>query len=406
MTDPISEPAVADPVTANAVLIGVFSFFGIVLNIVPLIMLYRVRSLPGITLIANNMLFTLWTFINVCIWPSDNFAIWWGGAGLCDIQATLRTPMYTLLALSVCVLTRDLSRAVDVDNPRLFESQAQRRRRIVVDFLCIFALPILQLPLHYVVQYNRYSIMPVYGCVDLLDDSWPRIVLMSMWPLLIGLLNCYYSSESTCIASILSYHSPFFVVLIIVRLRQHRGRLSSTLSRTSSGLGARKFLKLFSLTTLILAIYLPVLGYFFYTNVREPFIPYSWDRIHNPLVWNQVLYIHSYDFPDVQYWPWIPIAFAFIIFIWYGLTHEAIECHRRSLVFCGFAKIWPCLNEPHLPHRADRSNLSSRGSWVAKLDIFEKTAAYLDSSKNQKCQVTHIEQVTSSAPDSGFCSEM
>jgi pheromone a factor receptor len=203
--DPNPEPMVADPITANAVLIGVFSFFGIILNIVPLIMLCRVRSLPAITLIANNMLFTFWTFIDVCIWPTDNFAIWWGGAGLCDIQSTLRTPMYTLLALSVCILTRDLARAVDVNNARLFESKAQRRRRHVVDVLCIFGLPILQLPLHYVVQYNRYAILPVYGCVDLLDDSWPRVVLLSIWPLLIGILNCYYSSKSTCIASSLSY---------------------------------------------------------------------------------------------------------------------------------------------------------------------------------------------------------
>jgi pheromone a factor receptor len=198
----------------------------------------------------------------------------------------------------------------------------------------------------------------------------------------------------------------FFAVLTIIRLREHRGRLSSTISRTSSGgLDSRKFLKLFGLTILLLAIYLPVLGYFFYTNVREPFVPYSWNRIHNPLVWDQVLYFHSSDFPDVQYWPWIPIVFTFILFLWYGLAPEAIECYRRGLVFCGFAKIWPSLNEPYQPRRENRSNLSSRGSWVAKLDIFEKTAAYLDSSKNQKRQVTHVEQVTSPAPGSAFCSQ-
>ena len=190
-----SLPSITLPLTANAVLIGAFSFLGIILNIVPLIMLCQINSLPAITVIANNLLLLLWTFLNVCLWPQDDFASWWNGVGLCDVQATLRTPTYTLLATSVCVLTRDLSRAVDVEHPRLFESPSQRRRRHMIDALCIFALPILQVPLHYVVQYNRYSIMATYGCVDLLDDSWPRVVLLSMWPLLVGFLNVYYSCK-------------------------------------------------------------------------------------------------------------------------------------------------------------------------------------------------------------------
>jgi pheromone a factor receptor len=188
-----------------------------------------------------------------------------------------------------------------------------------------------------------------------------------------------------------------FVVLTILRLRQHRGRLSSTLSRTSSGLDSRKFLKLFALTTILLIIYLPMLAYWFYANMPDPFIPYSWDRIHNPEIWNQVIYFHTNDFQEVQYWPWVPIGLAFILFFWYGLAYEGIECYRRTLVFCGFAKLWPSLLVPHQPRGNNRSNLSSRHSWVAKLDIFEKTAAYLDSSKTRKSKDTRDGQATSLA---------
>ena len=172
------------------------------------------------------------------------------------------------------------------------------------------------------------------------------------------------------------------------------------LSHTSSGLDTGKFLKLFTLTGMLLVIYLPVLGYFFYTNVRQPFIKYSWNRIHDPLIWNQVLFFHTADFPETQYWPWVPIGFAFVLFFWYGLAHEGIECYRRTLVFCGFGSFWPSLKEPRPVRRNNRSNLSSRGSWVAKLDIFERTVAYFDGSKNQKSEVTHDEQVTSTS-----CSE-
>jgi pheromone a factor receptor len=82
-----------------------------------------------------------------------------------------------------------------VDHARLFESRKQRRRRHIFDVLFIFGLPVLQSALHYVVQDSRFAILPVYGCVDLLDDSWPRIIIMSMWPLLFGVLTCYFSSK-------------------------------------------------------------------------------------------------------------------------------------------------------------------------------------------------------------------
>lgn len=383
-----TEAPVAYPLTANAVLIPIFAGVGIFCNIVPLVILSRVRNLAAVTLIGTNMLINIWTFINACIWPTDDFASWWNGVGLCDIESTLRTPLYTLLALAVCVLTRDLARAVDVDNPCLFETPAKRRRRIVFDVLCIFGLPLIQLPLHYVVQYNRYSIIAIYGCVDLLDNSWPRIVLLSMWPMLIGLLNCYYSRKSfrTTLSFIVT--NAKFAVLTIFRLRKHRGRLSSTLSRTGSGLDARKFLKLFAMTSVVLIIYLPVICYFFYTNIPNPFVAYSWNRIHNPVVWNYVIYFHTADYPDVQYWPWVPIGLAFILFFWYGLTYEAIECYRRFLVICGLGKFWPTLREPYQRKRNTRASMSTRQSWVAKFDMLEKAAKYLDGDK-QKSQDSH-----------------
>lgn len=184
------------PLTVNAVLIPTFAAIGIIINIVPARLLAQVKNLPAVTLVITNMVTNLWSFLNGVIWPTEDWSRWWNGVGFCDIQVILQTPLYTLYVLATCLLMRDLARAVDVDNPCLFETPARRRRRLILDVLCIFGPPIIQLPLHYVVQPSRFGISPIYGCVDILDNSWPEIVLLSMWPLLIGILSCYYACKS------------------------------------------------------------------------------------------------------------------------------------------------------------------------------------------------------------------
>jgi hypothetical protein len=172
--------------------------------------------------------------------------------------------------------------------------------------------------------------------------------------------------------------------------------LSSTLSRTSSGLDSRQFLKLFTLAVILLLIYLPAVCYFFYTNIPDPFVPYSWSRIHNSMAWDQILYLHTADFPDVQYWPWVPVGLSYILFFWYGFSHEAIECYRNGLILCGFANYCPILKRPHEPRRRNRSNISSRKSWLAKFDFIERTVVYLDGTKNRS-QTGQDEEAAGSA---------
>ena len=181
--------------TANCWALVVCSFLALTSNIVPLITLVRVRNLAAVTLVIANEVSLFWIFLNPLIWHNDNQAAWWNGHGLCDLEVAIRTPWYTLLASATCRLVMDLARAVNVDNPRLFENRTQRRRRIFFDCLFIFGIPFIQLCLHYLVQVQRYAIIAVYGCVDFLDLSWPRVVIMSMWPLLFGILNCWYSSK-------------------------------------------------------------------------------------------------------------------------------------------------------------------------------------------------------------------
>lgn len=169
----------------------------------------------------------------------------------------------------------------------------------------------------------------------------------------------------------------FLIVLVIVRLRRHRGTLSSTLSSTGSSFTARKFMKLFIITLSLLILYLPVTLAFFYFNLPLPLIPYSWSRVHDPKVWPVVFFLTDADFPRTPYYGWPSIGMSIASFLFFGLNSEAIDIYRKFAVKTGLAYLWPSLRESRL----DRRRNSSSGSWRSHFDVIGKALAYFDSAR-------------------------
>jgi pheromone a factor receptor len=185
------------PILPNSILLPFFASTAIVSNWVSFISLYRVKNLPACTMIVVTILMNFYTFINAIIWPNDNISSWWNGHGLCDVEVLTRSVCATLIATATACLSRNLAQAVDAENPRLFETATQRRRRHIGEFLFIFGIPFVELVTHYVYQASRYAIITIYGCVDVIDYSWPSLVLILIWPTFFSLLNCYYGGTST-----------------------------------------------------------------------------------------------------------------------------------------------------------------------------------------------------------------
>lgn len=169
--------------------------------------------------------------------------------------------------------------------------------------------------------------------------------------------------------------------MIIIRLRRHHGVLSNTLSSTGSGLSARRFVKLFFLSGCILVVYLPVTLYYFYLNVYFPYIPYSWSRVHDPEVWNQIVFIATNLAPRVQYNGWVGIVMACFLVFLYSFGSEGKEIYKGWLVGCGLGKIFPSLLKPgELPMH--RRGSSSRVSRTSRFDAVTMAIHYFDGIKN------------------------
>jgi pheromone a factor receptor len=194
MMDGSTRPA-SGSTTPNAILLPICAALMIAANYVPLLLLLKVRKLAACSLVIVLAIENAFTFINAILWPNDNTAKWYSGVGVCDVQVAIRAPLTTLLASSTAYLSWDLAQALDTNNPRLYEAQQARRRRIAIELLFCFVVPALQVALQYVVLTNRFSVATIYGCSGYWDNSWPSVVIFAIWPPIFALLNCCFACK-------------------------------------------------------------------------------------------------------------------------------------------------------------------------------------------------------------------
>src|SRR5690348_7283483 len=83
-TIPIAPPRA--PTTAHAYTIPALSLFGILILIVPFIFHLRARNTGACALIAYLSLYNLMVLVNAIVWPDENYAEWFDGVGLCDVE--------------------------------------------------------------------------------------------------------------------------------------------------------------------------------------------------------------------------------------------------------------------------------------------------------------------------------
>ncbi|PVH82248.1 fungal pheromone STE3G-protein-coupled receptor, partial [Cadophora sp. DSE1049] len=314
---------VANP--GNAIALPLFAALALLITYLPLRSFYRVKNIAACSMMAVIIIINLMALINGILWPSDDWTKWWMGYGLCDIEVILRFPITMALATSLCCLTKGLADALDTEHAVFNPSKAQRRRKVIGDVMFCWFVPVMMMALHYIVQAGRYMIIPVWGCADQLDNSWPMLVIIIMWCPMFTLLNVYYGA------------------LMFFRLYRHRKTISAALTSTGSGLAPRKFIKLVLISVLLIVIYLPIQTLFVFYAIPSKFVPYSWSRVHNPATWPLILFLHTGMQPSLQWAGWAGVASSAFMFAFFGFNDDAVDTYRAALVKCGAGKIWPSL---------------------------------------------------------------
>jgi pheromone a factor receptor len=133
---------------------------------------------------------------------------------------------------------------------------------------------------------------------------------------------------------------------VVYRVRKHRQQFGDLLA-SGSGMNRSLFIRLFSMSFLLLWVFLPMQFYILATNVTFHFHAYSWSLVHGPDWW------HIVKLPSggtVHYDRWIRASLGIVVFLFFGLGTEAQRMYREWLIRAGLDRVFPAL---FLPKRED-----------------------------------------------------
>ncbi|KAI4095661.1 MAG: hypothetical protein LQ344_001592 [Seirophora lacunosa] len=311
----------ADSLTPASIAFPTLAIIAIVLGIPPLVWHATNRNLAACNLISWTILVNLCSFVNALIWPTDNITTWFAGYVLCDIEAKILLAASVGIAGSLACIMRALAKVLDTENTRMIPTKKQRYQELVIIALLCFGTPIYMILIHYVVQPSRYYIMAIAGCTTSLDNSWPALVLVVIWSPVLCLVAVYYA------------------MVVLIRMRKYRRDFSSILSASNSNLTRSRFLRIFLLSSLLILIFLPSQLYELYRNASHPLLPYSWDLIHTPSSWGNIIMVPQHGVVPLD--RWMPIILGILIFVFFGMGSDATRMYRKW-----WLKLRPGTNSP------------------------------------------------------------
>ncbi|KID68377.1 pheromone receptor, partial [Metarhizium hybridum] len=348
---PTFPPYTSPGLTANLVCRVLLAVVANLVCLVPLRLLYRNGELAAVVFILNIQIKNLETIINALIWRNDDIMSWWAGYGWCDFDAYIHNISIGLFVTCLLAIMRNLAQQVGLMRANALTTR-ERRRRNLIQALIIFPFPILQLALTWPLTAQRYLVGTLMGCNWIPHPSWPFLIFFVLPPPIFALITTGYA------------------ILIYKRFRQVHKTTETALcgNRIAQQRSQRTRRKLYLMVISILVPFLPIVIALSVLNIMDMhgIKPYSYDQVHNhasPFPWNTIIFFPSSEIS----WTYmnncyIPIATAIPIFVFFGLTKDAINDYRQVFLFFGFGAIFPGLHNEYDPDRTVTTSGGSFGS--------------------------------------------
>ncbi|KAL7901041.1 pheromone A receptor domain-containing protein [Trichoderma sp. SZMC 28014] len=344
--------------TANLICRVLFALIGNLVCVVPLRLLYGNGELAAALFILVVELQNFEYIVNALIWRNDDVESWWPGYGLCDVNSHVRNLSIGLFNSCLLAIMRNLS--LQIGNLRASPlTKKEKTQRNIVQAIIIFPLPLLQIVWTYPLAEHRYYIGTLVGCTWANDESWPYLIFYVVLSTLMPVVTAGYAvSKATATAL---FNNP------LAQARSQRARR-----------------RLYLMVVSILVPYVPIAVGMAVVNwlVAGHLKPFDFNAIHNPapgkLPWNTIVYVTSnninWSFMDSCY---LPIATTIPIFVFFGMTKDAMNCYREVLLFFGLGKVFPRLHEEYDPDTRVLASMS-HGSHSTSTSSTRKNATRLD----------------------------
>lgn len=343
---PPSDESTSYPTSPSGILLPLLAIIACLLCLSILTIHLKTHNLAASVLISCIILENVFNIINPILWPTDNENTWYLGYGLCDIEVKLSLACSISYIGAVICIYRQLASILNTDRIVISVSSAQRRRRTVLEITLCFGFPIYIMIAHYIVQPTRYFIYALSGCVPSIDNSWPSIPLLLIWPVVLWLVAAAYC------------------VLIIHRLIKYRRDFSTILSASQSSINNSRFIRLFAMATALIVLYMPLAILLFVENVDFSKIarasnsqPYSWSHVHSPYWSSMIDLVQSYGRANLD--RWIQVVTGYVVFLSCGFGQDAQVMYRSWLTKFRFGGLLSRSRPPCPPGRSCSTSLGS-----------------------------------------------
>ncbi|KAH7328490.1 pheromone A receptor-domain-containing protein [Stachybotrys elegans] len=350
------DPPYATPaLTANLVLRVILAVVANILCLVPLRLLYRNGELAAVVFIVNVELRNLMTICYSLLWRDNDMDNWWPGWGLCDLHPYIYNLSLALYSTCLLAIMRNLAHQVGLMRAHPLTVKEKRRRNLIQAFIML-PLPLVQLAFVWPLTLNRFSVTTVVGCTWQAYPAWPYLVFFVLGPVIVALLTTMYA------------------ILIYVRFRQVAQSTETALSsnQIAHNRAQRTKRRLYRMVIAILVPFLPIVCALAAFNIidMEYIRPFDYDAIHNdatPFQWQTVFFLSTEDVSWVYLNnPYISIVTAIPIFLFFGLTKDAINAYRTTLLMFGLDRWFPSLENEYDPDRRSYGNsyMGSRSAFT------------------------------------------
>ncbi|QRV81734.1 STE3-type pheromone receptor [Ceratobasidium sp. AG-Ba] len=217
-------------------------------------------------------------------------------------------------------------------------------RELAINLIVGLGVPSLTIPLYYVVQSFRYTIVEDVGC-------WPAsyltpwaLILAPLWPVLISLVSLTYA------------------VLTLREFMRIRRQFSRVLSESGTNLNLSRFFRLMALVSTDIICTVPLSLYFLIQNaVIFPYTWASWEVIHkhrNDVATNSQKQISAIPGSKTgfEFNLWSIPGCAFLFFMYFGLSSDA----RRQYKLVFWIMLSPLGFKPPAPTPENNAQNSAR----------------------------------------------
>ncbi|KAF5342938.1 hypothetical protein D9758_014952 [Tetrapyrgos nigripes] len=291
----------------------ILAFIGFILVLIPLP--WHIQAWN-----SGTSLFMIWTalgclnfFINAIVWRNDAIdraPVW------CDISVALNTALNVAIPCASLCINRRLYNIATCKTASV--TRADKRRQVIIDLAIGVGLPVLQVPLHYIVQGHRYDLIEQIGCWPTTFNTPPAYPLSFLWVPVISLISMTYG------------------VLTLRAFMKRRQQFSQFLSR-NGGMNVSRYFRLMCLAMVEIFITAPITAYGLSLNIRktqiQPWI--SWENTHfdfnvidtlPAILWryNRQAVITM----ELARWPLI--VGPFIFFAFFGFAEEARKHYKLA----------------------------------------------------------------------------